>query len=69
MKALSNKKSGVGFDLIHANRLKFSGPQFREMIGRYFTICMSHSYVPNLLIQEVINPDLKDNKICKAKSK
>ena len=61
-------KNGVGFDLIHANHLKFSGPQFRALIGRFFTICMSHSYVPKLMIQGVIKPVLKGNSICKAKS-
>ena len=44
-------KTGVVFDLIHANHLEFSGPQLRALIWRFFTICMSHSYVPKLMIQ------------------
>ena len=41
-------KAGVAFGLIHANPFKLSGPQ---LIWRFFAICMSHSYLPKLIIQ------------------
>ena len=63
--AIISLNSGYGWDEIHANHLKFSGPIFQNLIGKFFNKCISHNYVPVPMIYGEIRPVIK----CKALGK
>ena len=65
--AISNLKQGIGFDRIHANHLKFAGPVFKSFLGKLYSSCLRHSYLPHDIIKGVIKPVLKGT-ACKSKS-
>ena len=65
--AIDRLNTGIGFDRIHAFHLKYSGDIFRNPLGRYFSSCLSHSYLPEDMIKGVIRPVLKGNS-CKTKA-
>ena len=60
-------KIGLGFDFIHAYHLKYAGKSFRNLLGRFLSACLAHSFLPNEMIRGVIRPVLKGNS-CKMKS-
>ena len=60
-------KIGLGFDRIHAYHLKYAGISFRDLLGRFLSSCLLHSYLPSNMTDGVIRPVLKGNS-CKMKS-
>ena len=59
---------GMGWDKIHSNLLKFSGPVFRNFILKYFNKLLSHCFVPSKMLKGEIRPRIKNNKSSKSAS-
>ena len=66
-KAIDRLNTGLGFDMIHSNHFKFAGKTFRKILGRFYSTCLKHSYVPSEMIKGIIRPVQKPA-LCKSKS-
>ena len=66
-KSIKKLNTGLGFDMIHSNHLKFAGESFRRILGRFFSASLKHSYVPSEMIKGIIRPVQKPS-LCKSKS-
>ena len=60
--------TGLGFDMIHSNHIKYSHRGFRNFIARVFTSMVSHSFLPKEMLRGHIKPTLKNGKSCKTNS-
>ena len=66
--AIFDLNTGLGWDGIHSNHLKFAGPVFRNILGKLFNLMLSHSYIPVPMIYGEIRPVIKNNSLGKTKS-
>ena len=66
--AIDKLNIGLGWDNIHTNHLKYSGPTFRNLICKLFNKFLSHNYVPRQLIEGEIRPVFKNNSSSKTDS-
>jgi hypothetical protein len=57
--AICNIKTGVGFDGIHSNHLKFSSPIMIFIFSKFINSCLIHNYVPPVMLAGVIRPCIK----------
>ena len=58
--ALTQLNSGIGYDLIHSNHLKYSGSIFKSYLSRLFSSMIRHSYVPADMMLGEIKPIIKN---------
>ena len=58
--AINSLRDALGWDDIHSNHLKYSGPCFRLFLSRVFSSFITHCYVPQQLVRGEIRPILKD---------
>ena len=65
--AIGKLNTGLGFDMVHANHLKYSGKKFRLLLGRFLSTCLQHSFLPHEMLMGVIKPVKKGN-LCKSNS-
>ena len=61
-KAIQQLNTGLGWDGIHSNHLKYAGPVFINLLTKFMNKLILHSYVPVLMIHGEIRPVMK----CKA---
>ena len=59
-KAVNLLKTGVGFDGIHTNHLKYSSKLLIFFLTRFINSCFIHNYFPSPLMSGVITPLLKN---------
>ena len=59
---------GMGWDKIHSNHLKFSGPVFKNLLSKLFNKFLSHHFVPEQMIGGQIKPVLKGKSSSKVQS-
>ena len=52
---------GLGWDGVHSNNVKFSGPVFQNIIWKFFNKIIDHSFVPRSMVYGEIRPILKGN--------
>ena len=64
--AIHKLNIGLGWDNIHANHLKFSGPVFKNLLCKIFNKFLSHKHVPRSMIEGEIRPVFKNN--CASKT-
>ena len=58
--AIANLSTGVGFDGVHSNHLKFSSPLMIFVFCTFFNSCLIHNYIPSSMLAGVINPIIKN---------
>ena len=58
---IESLKIGLGWDSVHSNHLKFSGRNFRLLLGRLFSCFIRHCYLPRQLLKGEIRPIIKNN--------
>ena len=66
--AIDKLNTGRAWDDIHSNNLKFSGPIFRNFIGKYFNKLLDHGFLPNNMLYGEIRPIIKDSTMSKRDS-
>ena len=66
--AIEKLNTGVGWDGYHSNLFKFSGPIFRNLLGKFMNMMLSHSYVPSAMSHGEIRPVIKSKIISKYDS-
>ena len=59
---------GLGWDRIHSNHFKLSGPVFRNLISKLFNKFLSHNYLPRPMLEGQIRPVLKSGSSSKTDS-
>ena len=59
---------GLGWDEIHSNHLKFSGPIFLNLLCKFLNMLISHSHIPMNLIYGEIRPVIKNKVLGKTDS-
>ena len=59
---------GTGWDRIHANHFKFSGPIFRNLLTKLFSGFLEHSHIPLMMLNGEIRPVVKCNALSKNDS-
>ena len=60
--------TGLGFDFVHSNHLKYSGKKFRLLLSRVFSSFISHSYMPQKMLYGEIRPIIKNSRDSKNDS-
>ena len=60
--------SGLGYDFIHSNHIKFTYEIFRDFLAKIFASMLSHTFVPKEMLRGHIKPIIKNGKVCKTKS-
>ena len=58
--AIKSLSTGVGYDEIHSNHLKFSSPAMIFIYAKLFNSCIIHNHVPSAMLAAVINPLIKN---------
>ena len=58
--AIANLSTGVGFDGVHSNHLKFSSPLMIFVFCKFFYSCLIHNYITSSILAGVINPIIKN---------
>lgn len=58
--AIGNLNTGIGFDCIHSNHLKFLSSCNIMFLTMFFNSCLIHNYVPKKMLEGVIRPIPKD---------
>ena len=58
--AIANLSTGLGFDGVHSNHLKFSSPLMIFVFCKFFNSCLIHNYIPSSMLAGVINPVIKN---------
>ena len=58
--AIKSLSTGVGYDGIHSNHLKFSSPAMIFIYAKLFNSCNIHNHVPSAMLAAVINPLIKN---------
>ena len=66
--AILKINDGIGWDNIHSNHLKFSGPVFKNLINKMFNKFLSHGYLPYNILQGHIKPVIKNKSLGKTNS-
>ena len=66
--AIFDLNIGSGWDGIHANHFKFSGPVFRNLFMKFLNKLLNHSFVPKLMVHGEIRPVIKNNVLSKNDS-
>ena len=59
---------GLGWDKIHSNHIKFSGPIFKNLLSKIFNKFLSHKLVPRKMLGGQIKPIIKNNSLSKIDS-
>ena len=58
--AIAQLKTGIGFDGVHSNHLKFASEYAVSILTMFLNSCLFHNYFPSNLLEGVINPILKN---------
>ena len=58
--AMANLFTGVGFDGVQSNYLKFSSPFIIFVFCKFFNLSLIHNYIPSSMLAGVINPIIKN---------
>ena len=58
--AILRLNDGIGWDGIHANHLKFSGPIFKNLLTKFVNKILFHCHFPNLMLHGEIRPVIKN---------
>ena len=58
--AINKINTACGWDYVHSNCLKWSGPIFRNVICKFFNCLLSHKYVPRKMLHGEIRPIVKN---------
>ena len=58
--AIAQLKTGIGFDGVHSNHLKFASEYTVSILTMFLNSCLFHNYFPSNLLEGVINPILGD---------
>ena len=66
--AIMKLNKGLGWDDIHSNHLKFSGPVFINLLCKFLNRLISHSHMPMNLIYGEIRPVIKNKILGKTDS-
>ena len=66
--AIHSLNVGLGWDGIHANHLKFAGPVFINLLGKFINMLLKHSYVPTSMLYGEIRPVIKSKVLGKGDS-
>ena len=59
-KAVTRLSTGLGFDDIHSNHLKFASRDIYEILAQFFNSCLIHGHIPEKMLKRVIVPTVKD---------
>ena len=59
--AINLLKTGLSQDDIHSNHIKYSGIGFRNLLRRFFTMCLTHNFLPDSMLLGEIRPRPKNN--------
>lgn len=62
MKKISNMHTGKspGHDSLSIEHLKYAGFHLCRVLARFFSLCMSHSYLPDALMHTIVVPIVKN---------
>ena len=66
--SIDKLKESCGWDNIHSNLLKYSGPVFRNLLVKYFNKCLEHNYIPCRMLTGQIRPIIKSGSLSKTRS-
>ena len=66
--AIFDLNIGLGWDGIHAFHLKYAGPVFRNLLGKFLNKLIEHSFLPSRMIYGEIRPVIKSNVLGKHDS-
>ena len=66
--AIDRLNTGRGWDNVHSNNFKFSGPIFRNLIGKYINKLLDHAFLPHNMMYGEIRPIVKNNSASKRDS-
>ena len=66
--AIGKISNALGWDLIHSNCLKWSGPIFRNLLCKFFNSLLQHNFVPERMLRGQIRPIVKDLTASKSDS-
>lgn len=59
-KAILKLKTGIGFDGIHSNHLKYSSDVVVNFVSMFYNSCFIHNHVPRKMMEGVIRPTVKN---------
>ena len=59
--AINLLKTGLGQDDIHSNHIKYSGKGFRNLLRRFFTMCLTNNFLPVSMLLGEKKPRPKNN--------
>ena len=57
--AIGKISNALGWDLIHSNCLKWSGPIFRNLLCKFFNSLLQHNFVPEMMLRGQMRPIVK----------
>ena len=60
--------SGLGWDGVHSNHIKYAGPMFRKLLTHFLNLVLFHSHVPKKMLFGEIRPIIKNNAMSKSDS-
>ena len=66
--AILKINTSLGWDKIHSNHLKYSGPIFRNLICKIFNKFLSHNFVPPKFVEGQVKPIVKNSCLGKTNS-
>ena len=66
--AMDKLKSGIGWDGIRANHIKYSGIGFGNLVCKFFNKILSHNYVPQSMMRGELQPVIKGSRLDRKKS-
>ena len=66
--AFSELNVGVGWDGIHSNHVKFSGPKFKFIVSKFFNSILYHGFFPDKMLNGEIRPTIKNKILSKNDS-
>ena len=67
-RAINALNTGLGWDGVHSNHLKYAGPVIKNLLGKLFNKMISHAYIPVPMMYGEIRPIIKNNSLGKTVS-
>ena len=58
--AVGKLNTGLGFDGIHSNHLKFASTDILRILAQFFNCCLIHDHIPKQMLKGVITPTIND---------
>ena len=61
--AINKLNSVIGWDNVHSCHLKYGGVSFRSQTAPFFSSCLRHIFIPEIMLKWPFKPFLKYNKL------